>query len=120
MSDPRVFFAAERTLLAWIRTGLTVMGLGFVVARFGMFLALFSSGAGQSAPRSHGPSTALGIVLVLVGVGAILGALQNHRSYLGSIPAEDRPRAAIPVLAPLVAVAIAVAGLGLAAYLGIT
>jgi putative membrane protein len=25
-NDPRVFFAAERTLLAWLRTGLTVMG----------------------------------------------------------------------------------------------
>ena len=34
----RVFFAAERTLLAWIRTGVAVMGLGFVVAKFGLFL----------------------------------------------------------------------------------
>jgi len=39
-SDPRVFFAAERTLLAWLRTGLTVMALGFVVARFGLFLRI--------------------------------------------------------------------------------
>ena len=37
-SDPRVFFAAERTFLAWIRTGLALMGFGFVVARFGLFL----------------------------------------------------------------------------------
>ena len=36
--DPRVFFAAERTFLAWIRTGLALMGFGFVVARFGLFL----------------------------------------------------------------------------------
>ena len=36
--DPRVRFAAERTFLAWIRTGLAMMGFGFVVARFGMFL----------------------------------------------------------------------------------
>ena len=32
MGDPRVYFAAERTLLAWVRTGLTVMALGFVVS----------------------------------------------------------------------------------------
>lgn len=32
--DPRIFFAAERTLLAWIRTALALMGLGFVMARF--------------------------------------------------------------------------------------
>ena len=30
--DPRVYFAAERTLLAWIRTGIGVMAFGFVVA----------------------------------------------------------------------------------------
>ena len=29
--DPRVRFAAERTLLAWVRTGLAMMGFGFVV-----------------------------------------------------------------------------------------
>ena len=33
--DPRIYFAAERTLLAWVRTGLAMMGFGFVVARFG-------------------------------------------------------------------------------------
>lgn len=31
--DPRIRFAAERTLLAWLRTGLALMGFGFVVAR---------------------------------------------------------------------------------------
>jgi hypothetical protein len=36
--DPRIYFAAERTYLAWIRTGLGLMGFGFVVARFGLFL----------------------------------------------------------------------------------
>ncbi|MBK8025173.1 MAG: DUF202 domain-containing protein [Chloroflexi bacterium] len=38
LEDPRVYFAAERTLLAWIRTGITTIGLGFVVAKFGLFL----------------------------------------------------------------------------------
>lgn len=32
------YLASERTLLAWVRTGLALMGFGFVVARFGMFL----------------------------------------------------------------------------------
>ncbi len=36
--DPRVYFAAERTFLAWIRTGLGLMGAGFAVSRFGLFL----------------------------------------------------------------------------------
>ncbi len=36
--NPQVWMAAERTLLAWVRTGLATMGLGFVVARFALFL----------------------------------------------------------------------------------
>jgi hypothetical protein len=36
--DPRVRRAGERTLLTWVRTGLALMGFGFVVARFGLFL----------------------------------------------------------------------------------
>jgi len=32
------FLAAERTFLGWIRTGLALMGFGFVVARFGLFV----------------------------------------------------------------------------------
>ena len=38
MPDPKDFMAAERTLLAWVRTGIALMGFGFVVARFGLFL----------------------------------------------------------------------------------
>lgn len=36
--DPHVYFAAERTFVAWLRTGLALMGFGFVVARFGLLL----------------------------------------------------------------------------------
>ena len=45
-NDPRVFFASERTLLAWVRTGLTIMAFGFVVARFGLFLHLLAAQSG--------------------------------------------------------------------------
>ena len=42
------YLAAERTVLAWIRTGLALMGFGFVVARFGLFLQ--SLQAAEHAP----------------------------------------------------------------------
>ncbi len=47
-ADPRVYFAAERTFLAWLRTGFTVMAFGFVVARFGLFLRLLRAEQGVS------------------------------------------------------------------------
>jgi len=33
-----VYFAAERTLMAWVRTALGLMALGFVIDRFGLVL----------------------------------------------------------------------------------
>jgi putative membrane protein len=122
MADPRVYFAAERTLLAWIRTGITVMALGFVVARFGLFLTLVyaSSASPAGGHRSHWPSSVVGIVLVVLGAGAILGALQNHRLYVRSLPTEDLPNLSMPWLTPFLAGSLAAVGLLLAVYLVVT
>jgi uncharacterized membrane protein YidH (DUF202 family) len=62
--------AAERTLLAWIRTGLALMGFGFVVARFGLFLQqvqLIQQHATAAAP-SYGESLWFGTALIALGV----------------------------------------------------
>ena len=122
MADPRVFFAAERTFLAWIRSGLAMIALGFVVARFGLFLTVISASQMPAAPvhRSHWPSNALGIALVILGVGSILGALHNHRVFVRTLPAEDVPNLPIPWLTSLLALAVVAIGLLLAAYLVIT
>lgn len=88
--DPRVFFAAERTLLAWIRTGLAVMGLGFVVARFGLFLRMVAHGASVAPPATS--SNALGVAFVLLGAASIaMGTVQFVR-FSRSLPAADRPQ----------------------------
>lgn len=63
--------AAERTFLAWVRTSIAVASLGFVVAKFGIWLREF---AAQLNPQAHMPSTALSLP---IGVGMMIfgGAL---------------------------------------------
>ena len=73
IEDPRVYFAAERTLLAWIRTGLGVIGLGFVVARFGLFLRMMRD-VPNAAPRAGSTWIGVGLVLcVLPGIYLAVG-----------------------------------------------
>src|SRR5579864_54635 len=50
------YLAAERTLLAWIRTGLALMGFGFVVARFGLFLQQLQLLQHSPSPPTYGLS----------------------------------------------------------------
>jgi hypothetical protein len=53
--DPRVYFAAERTFLAWIRTGLGLIGIGFAVSRFGLFFRQLSASESHLAHSRHWP-----------------------------------------------------------------
>jgi putative membrane protein len=85
--DPRVYFAAERTMLAWVRTGIALMGFGFVVARFGLFLreiALQGAGGGGGASTGvengtqSGLSLWVGTSLVVLGVWVNLAAAVRH------------------------------------------
>jgi putative membrane protein len=85
--DPRIYFAAERTLLAWIRTGLTVIGLGFVVARFGLFLRMMR----HTPAISSAASTIIGVTLVLLGAGAIAVAAWQHVRFCRSLDPHSRP-----------------------------
>jgi putative membrane protein len=113
--DPRVYFAAERTLLAWLRTGITVMAFGFVVARFGLFLRVLA-GAGP-APRGSALSTLLGAALVVLGVAATVGGALQFRRYCRALPLEDRPSPRAGFLASALAWALAAIGCVLAVAL---
>jgi putative membrane protein len=95
-SDPRVFFAAERTLLAWLRTGIAIMAFGFVVARFALFLRLLDAQAGSAS--AHAASPYLGAVLVVLGAIATAGGAIQFRRFYHTIPIQDRPTTWSPSL----------------------
>jgi putative membrane protein len=121
MHDPRVFFAAERTLLAWVRTGLTIMAFGFVVARFGLFLRLLAAQqpATVNFTEHNGIANAVGIALVLVGTACMFVGAHQHRSYVSTLPIADVPRSHNPRYPIMLAMLLAALGIVLAAYLAI-
>jgi len=120
VSDPRVFFAAERTLLAWVRSGLAVMALGLVIDKFGLLLSVLKASIGNHYPPHQDLSHYLGIILILVGTLIVLGAQYNHHAYLLCLPPEDLPKQAIVRLDWFLTFSIAIIGVSLTIYLIVT
>ncbi len=112
--DPRVYFAAERTLLAWVRTGLTVIGLGFVVARFGLFLRLLR---GSAEVGGQFGSTLIGVGLVLLGSTSLAMAAWQHVRFCRELGPSGRPRLYITHWSIWFAVVLSAVGVVLAGYL---
>lgn len=79
--DPRIPLASERTFLAWVRTGLAMMGFGFVVARFGLFLRELAATANHPASVGHSGSVMMGVALAGLGVWVIVVAAFRYRRY---------------------------------------
>lgn len=115
--DFTTYLAAERTLLAWIRTGLAMMGFGFVVARFGLFLRELAEMRGIEITHRPGVSLWVGTVLVVLGVVVTLASAYKH--YLNvQLMVHGKPGRVSPwSLAMAVAILMAMLGLFISAYL---
>jgi uncharacterized protein (DUF302 family)/uncharacterized membrane protein YidH (DUF202 family) len=109
--------AAERTFLAWIRTGLALMGLGFVLARFGVFLR--EVGLLQPALRAqpYGLSLWFGTALILLGVAVCVFSLLRYLRLLKQASEGSAAYLRPSFLGVTIAAVLAVLGLAMAAYL---
>jgi putative membrane protein len=115
--DPRVRFAGERTLLAWIRTGLAMMGFGFVVARFGLFLREVFQAQNLPTPVPTGISLWIGVALVILGVVVVLAASWQHVRFLRRLDAGQPYQPPSWSLGVVVGIVLALLGVGMTAYL---
>jgi putative membrane protein len=115
-SATRDLLANERTLLAWARTGVAIMGLGFVVARFGLAIRQLVGVGGAQAPR--GVSTAFGVALTLCGALLLVLATMRYRRVAEDI-LHNRVRWD-PRLGVLLTGLLVLTGILLAVYLLLT
>lgn len=111
--DLRIVQANERTLLAWVRTGLGIMAFGFVVARLGLWLRTLQPGT-----QTGGGSVIVGVVVVLLGTSTLItGAVRFVRSHRAIVRHEAHVPGTLPGV--VLAAALAAAGVVLAAYLAL-
>ena len=115
--DPRVYFAAERTLLAWVRTGLALMGFGFVLARFGLFLREAQAVLHMGTARGSSFSVGSGIVLVLVGVAVNILSIVRYRQNIARLNKGEMTPTEPSVVAMGTAAMLAVLGIVIIGYL---
>src|SRR4029077_1750765 len=111
------YLAAERTFLAWIRTGLALMGFGFVVARFGLFLQQLRLIDQTPATPSYGVSLWFGTALIVVGVVVNLSSAWRHIRMVRQLDQGKLTDSGSLNQAVATAVFLALVGLAMAIYL---
>jgi putative membrane protein len=117
--DPRTYMAAERSFLAWIRTGIALMGFGFVVARFGLFLHELADSKELTKLPEAGFSMPVGILLITLGVVVNVVAGIRHHLCVQAIDRGEFRETFGTKFALFIAGIVALIGMAVALYLAI-
>ena len=105
--------ANERTFLAWLRTSISIIVFGFVVAKFGITLREFLSLRGEE--HESGLSLGMGIGFMAMGILMALSSSVRYHATMRQLDANEfKPAEAIVTIWALVA---ALFGVILAVYL---
>jgi len=115
LNDPRVLFAAERTLLAWTRTSISLMAFGFVVERFGLFLEIV--GQQEIKVFQRHISFFVGISFILLASFVALYSVWQHGRVLKTLQPTEIPAGYFPGTGIVVNTTLGLLAIALSIYL---
>lgn len=118
----RMLLQLETSLLGWLRTSLSLMGFGFVIARFGLFLRELAN-VKEVAVHPYTPLTVMntitGTVLIVLGIVVMLIAVRNHQQTVQRLHRGELTLPSRWSLSVIVSLLLAGLGMGMAIYLAL-
>jgi len=117
VAELRDYLAEERTFLAWIRTGISLMGFGFVVARFGIFGDLINLPQQLPAGQPHELSVWFGAALIAIGAIVNLFSARRFMRLVGELNRDQFADRSLSRQGVIVALFLAMLGIAMTIYL---
>ncbi|MBI5179147.1 MAG: DUF202 domain-containing protein [Nitrospinae bacterium] len=85
--DPRIYMAAERTFLAWVRTSISLIIFGFVVENFEILLKQIGKAAELKVMFRYFGLVEVGIFIILIGIATVVIGVINFQNAVKQIDA---------------------------------